>query len=710
MSAATWDDLGPEARVLRDVMRSRAFSAVSGEAGPQETQGTCHVADAAARRLAARREAAAPANSAAPARGDDVRPASPTVDAELNWRHLTRVSRYHDLRAALDACLGAAAAAAAALWPAEGARGARAALCLAPLWADEAFLRAAAAPAAASAPPTDLAAAALNIYAAAPPAAAAARRGGAPRPGPRAPASFAATAADIIRATIRDRAARKLGDAAAGAAAGDGARRGSTADALRLQRGVAAAAQWPPLVDALAAFRSLAARCDAVAAEQRADAAARAAAARRAAPRASPRPALTPLASPSTSALDYFFGPSPAARSAPATPAAAHDAALAARAWTPPAPVLDVAPPAGEEEVPGDLDYYDSQEGALAAPPAPRDADDAPAPIDDDDAAPAPMSDDDDAFVSVTQSQSQDEAPPPPAAPRTTTKKQRARKKPAAKKKRKPAAPPPEITPLEAKRRAPPAPPPSAAGRPPARPEAPRGGATRGGGARSLLPELDAAAEDALRRARAAAAPRQARAPRTRARGSLLDPALPPPPGAAAAPRATFPGPPPPPPPAPPATLPPPTAASVAARRPVRAARKRARPLSPAPARPARYDASPQDPPSTPAQIFPSKLRRIVEGFGDYCSYSPTARKLVIPDRARFAERVLPKFFKAAPGAAPAARRKTMWESFQRQMNYYSWFAERGRAGGDAFVCADPAVRHAADFERRLRRRSTQYR
>ena len=104
------------------------------------------------------------------------------------------------------------------------------------------------------------------------------------------------------------------------------------------------------------------------------------------------------------------------------------------------------------------------------------------------------------------------------------------------------------------------------------------------------------------------------------------------------------------------------------------------------------------------------KLRRIVEGFGDYCSYSPTARKLVIPDRARFAERVLPKFFKAAPGAAPAARRKTMWESFQRQMNYYSWFVERGRAGGDAFVCADPAVRHAADFERRLRRRSTQYR
>ena len=83
---------------------------------------------------------------------------------------------------------------------------------------------------------------------------------------------------------------------------------------------------------------------------------------------------------------------------------------------------------------------------------------------------------------------------------------------------------------------------------------------------------------------------------------------------------------------------------------------------------------------------------------------------LLIPDRARFAERVLPKFFKAAPGAAPAARRKTMWESFARQMNYYSWFVERGRAGGDAFVCADPAVRHAADFERRLRRRSTQYR
>ena len=79
MSAATWDDLGPEARVLRDVMRSRAFGAVSGEAGLQETQGTCHVADAAARRLAARREAAAPAAAAAPARGDDVRPASPTV-------------------------------------------------------------------------------------------------------------------------------------------------------------------------------------------------------------------------------------------------------------------------------------------------------------------------------------------------------------------------------------------------------------------------------------------------------------------------------------------------------------------------------------------------------------------------------------------------------------------------------------------------------
>ena len=33
MSAETWSDLGPEARVLRDVMRSRAFGAVSGEAG-----------------------------------------------------------------------------------------------------------------------------------------------------------------------------------------------------------------------------------------------------------------------------------------------------------------------------------------------------------------------------------------------------------------------------------------------------------------------------------------------------------------------------------------------------------------------------------------------------------------------------------------------------------------------------------------------------
>jgi len=28
---ATWDDLGPEARVLRDVMRSRAFGAVSAD-------------------------------------------------------------------------------------------------------------------------------------------------------------------------------------------------------------------------------------------------------------------------------------------------------------------------------------------------------------------------------------------------------------------------------------------------------------------------------------------------------------------------------------------------------------------------------------------------------------------------------------------------------------------------------------------------------
>ena len=38
---ATWDRLKPEARVLRDVMRSWAETgAVSGEAGPQETQGT----------------------------------------------------------------------------------------------------------------------------------------------------------------------------------------------------------------------------------------------------------------------------------------------------------------------------------------------------------------------------------------------------------------------------------------------------------------------------------------------------------------------------------------------------------------------------------------------------------------------------------------------------------------------------------------------
>ena len=93
MSAATWDDLGPEARVLRDVMRSRAFGAVLGEAGLQETQGTCHVADAAARRLAARREAAAPANSAAPARGDDVRPASPTVDASSRASATTVATR-----------------------------------------------------------------------------------------------------------------------------------------------------------------------------------------------------------------------------------------------------------------------------------------------------------------------------------------------------------------------------------------------------------------------------------------------------------------------------------------------------------------------------------------------------------------------------------------------------------------------------------------
>ena len=65
-----------------------------------------------------------------------------------------------------------------------------------------------------------------------------------------------------------------------------------------------------------------------------------------------------------------------------------------------------------------------------------------------------------------------------------------------------------------------------------------------------------------------------------------------------------------------------------------------------------------------------------------------------------------------APEQSPAAAgaRAARSEPLARQMNYYSWFVERGRASGDAFVCADPAVRHAADFERRLRRRSTQYR
>ena len=47
MSAATWDDLGPEARVLRDVMRSRAFGAVSAVAGrkfqvPPPVVALCH--------------------------------------------------------------------------------------------------------------------------------------------------------------------------------------------------------------------------------------------------------------------------------------------------------------------------------------------------------------------------------------------------------------------------------------------------------------------------------------------------------------------------------------------------------------------------------------------------------------------------------------------------------------------------------------------
>ena len=47
MSAATWDDLGPEARVLRDVMRSRAFGAVSAVAGRKAPRrGVRHVARA----------------------------------------------------------------------------------------------------------------------------------------------------------------------------------------------------------------------------------------------------------------------------------------------------------------------------------------------------------------------------------------------------------------------------------------------------------------------------------------------------------------------------------------------------------------------------------------------------------------------------------------------------------------------------------------
>jgi len=102
---------------------------------------------------------------------------------------------------------------------------------------------------------------------------------------------------------------------------------------------------------------------------------------------------------------------------------------------------------------------------------------------------------------------------------------------------------------------------------------------------------------------------------------------------------------------------------------------------------------------------FPTKLRRIVEDFGVYCSYEPSTRTLVIPDRVEFAARVLPEFFQAAPELSPAARRKAMWESFSSQMNYYSWFKDRGP--GDAFVCADPAVSRPADFERCLRRRAS---
>ena len=90
-----------------------------------------------------------------------------------------------------------------------------------------------------------------------------------------------------------------------------------------------------------------------------------------------------------------------------------------------------------------------------------------------------------------------------------------------------------------------------------------------------------------------------------------------------------------------------------------------------------------------------------------YCSYEPATRKLVIPDRVEFAAHVLPEFFQAAPELSPAARRKAMWESFSRQMNYYSWFKDRLHGPGDAFVCADPAMSRPADFERRLRRRAS---
>ena len=146
MSAATWDDLGPEARVCCMLsLRCKAFGRSLGEAGLQETQGTCHVADAAARRPrpgARRRRPPRPRPRARRRR----LPASPTVDAELNWRHLTPPA----LPRPPPPQPGAAAAAGRPALPAEGS--ARRARDLPPrgVWADRTFLRAAAAAAAAA--------------------------------------------------------------------------------------------------------------------------------------------------------------------------------------------------------------------------------------------------------------------------------------------------------------------------------------------------------------------------------------------------------------------------------------------------------------------------------------------------------------------------------------------------------------------------------